>query len=114
MNELEKTIAQLLRPARRAYRGEAVERLALARDRVNLTDDLTGTLRTPESRVNYAIVAYSEVGFITYTLTADSGGVTADADVFTADNASGSGATVFAGSDLLLAGDETVNAGAGE
>lgn len=111
MNELEKTIAQLLRPPRRAYRGEAVERLALARDRVNLTDDLTGTTRPPESRVNIARVSYSEVGWLVYVSgTADDTSITADTILVTADV--GVGEVVFAGSDLVLAGDETVNAGA--
>lgn len=63
MNSFEKTIAELLRPPKRAYRGESVERLAVARDTVSITDAASYIVsENTENRVGYAMVGYTQAG----------------------------------------------------
>lgn len=59
-NELEKVIAELLKPKVRSIGGEIPERLEAIADTMVLTDSATVSSASPERRVDYARVGYTE------------------------------------------------------
>jgi hypothetical protein len=60
-NKLETVLANLLKPKSGQGNNEQVEALQMLNDRINLTDALTVTTSTPESRAGFALVGFSEV-----------------------------------------------------
>ena len=59
-NELEKVLAGLLKPKAPAGANENVEKLVTADDYMSMTDTVTVATNTPENRVGFALVGYSE------------------------------------------------------
>lgn len=60
-NQLEKILANLYKPRGGSNTNEQVEALQMLSDTIGLTDVLTVTTSTPESRVGFARVGYAEV-----------------------------------------------------
>jgi hypothetical protein len=60
--ELEKVIAVLLRPEIKSVGGEIPERLETTADTMTLTETATATAASPERRVDYAHVGYTDAG----------------------------------------------------
>lgn len=61
MNELEKLLANLLQPkADPSNANQNVERLEQIEEFMTISDSITATTSTPEKRVGFAIVGYSE------------------------------------------------------
>ena len=59
-NELEKVIAELLKPKTTNIGGETPERLEAVKDTLAVTDSATVTAASPERRVGFAIVGRTE------------------------------------------------------
>ena len=59
-NELERTLAELIKPKPVGGGNETVERLVVVADGVTLADTMTVTIAAPERRVGFARANYTE------------------------------------------------------
>lgn len=59
-NEFEKVIASLLKPKAPGGANENVEKLTTLEESMSLADSISAVTSTPEKRVGFAIVGYSE------------------------------------------------------